>query len=713
MRGIVVLAALLLAVPLAGCLGGASITMFADWRLPGGSAAPVAAKDCGDLLSILNQRAGKEADTLLEQALKGRTHHVWGLGGRDVAFAADAMEDGAATQGAEVTGTNNQEAGVDEADILKTDGEWTYTLQGGYLYILRSLKIGEAQDFARIQVEAEYSSGSLLLVRGDISDPDDDRLVLITQEHGGYHYYDSFYGMPERTRIRVLDIADRSDPKVVKEMWVEGHNVGARLVDGHAYIVLHTWRNDLPLRTSVYPDTQDLEARGITWNEYSQLSELEQRTFATQLAKSHRQHNKETLAEARLQDHLPMIEERTGGGSIVNRPMTEDACRQVLVTPEATGRSVSTIVALAVEETDIPDRVTQTLGSQPIVYGAKNALVLAAASRDPWWFWDQPRVDEATDLQWFDLDGLAVTPRASGRVPGTILDSFAIDVADDTLRVATTTGQWARWWLDFEDREPMMNHLIILEAQGDALVPRGMVGGIAPGERIWSARFTDTRAYIITFQQIDPLWIIDLSDKTKPRILGELEIPGVSTYIHPINDDLLLAIGIGPGPQGQGLDWSRVQVSLFDISDESAPRRAAVMDLSPPGGWSWSGATNEHKAFTYWDRLGMLAVPLSTSQYTNDVHSHHVALRLIRVDPEAMTLRQHGEIDHDDLVDENPGWWGGAIERSYFLGKVDDGIVSVYAMSHLGITAHDLTTLEEQDHAHFSLRGWRHHRALL
>ncbi|MGY8692449.1 MAG: beta-propeller domain-containing protein, partial [Candidatus Poseidoniales archaeon] len=111
-----------------------------------------------------------------------------------------------------------------------------------------------------------------------------------------------------------------------------------------------------------------------------------------------------------------------------------------------------------------------------------------------------------------------------------------------------------------------------LQDDGDGgLNQIGYIGDIAPGERIWSARFVGERAYLVTFENIDPLWVIDLSDPTNPTILGELEVPGVSTYIHPISDNLLLTIGIGPGPDGLGLDWSITQVSLFDVTDPTTP----------------------------------------------------------------------------------------------------------------------------------------------
>jgi uncharacterized secreted protein with C-terminal beta-propeller domain len=345
--------------------------------------------------------------------------------------------------------------------------------------------------------------------------------------------------------------------------------------------------------------------------------------------------------------------------------------------------------------------MTQVSGGSPIVYASGEALVLAAPSQDPWWFWAQPELEEATDLQWFDLDGLEVRPRASGRVLGTVMDSFSLDVEGDELRVATTTGSWGRWWLD--EPEPMMSHVAVFEEANGLLVETGIVGGIAPGERIWSARFTQERAYIVTFEQVDPLWVIDLSGAV-PQILGELEIPGVSTYIHPLDEDALLTIGYGPGPGGQGLDWGRVQVSLFDISDVSNPRRADVIDLAPPGGWSSSGATGEHKAFTYWQAVGTLAVPLSSEGNGSAGRGYHVGLKLVDVDRERLDLSVRGEIDQDALIDGNASWVP-EIERSYFLGYPETGPVSVYSVSALGVAAHDLETLEAQGSVAFPARA--------
>lgn len=722
MRGLLT-TSLLLALPLAGCLGGPGTTItgvFSLWDLPEGDPIPVRVSDCQTLLQTLNERALAEADAALRQAINGHRYHG------PVVFAADtssAEADGAPGGGsagqAEFTGTNNQEAAADEADVLKTDGEWTYVAKGQTVYVMRSHDVGDVEAVSQIDLGDGYYAGQLLLVGRDLSTSVDDRLVIVSQTWDSFDADDTssdaasssiiWHGGNERTRIQVFSLADRAQPALEDVLWIDGRNVGARLVDGHVYVVVHSYNNELPLTTWIYPSEQDLQARGLDWDSYSTMNDISRRLFLEELAQKARAENRALVAQAKLENYLPALYEEDAAGKPSRVAITEESCQGFLATPDSTGRSASTILAMSLSTETIHQTTTQILGSTPIVYASGNALVLAAPSRDTWWFFDHAELDESTDLHWFDLFGLDVRHRASGRSAGIVQDSFGIDVHGDTLRVATTTGQWGRWWL--EDPEPMLNHIAVFNEVANQLVPVGLVSGIAPGERIWSARFTDERAYIVTFEQVDPLWVIDLSNPQVPTILGELEIPGVSTYIHPLSDDLLLTIGYGPGADGLGLDWGKVQVSLFDISNPASPRRAAVLDVAPESGHAWSGAVREHKAFTYWSKLGTLAIPVSTHNEwiveteagSSYEYSYKVGLRLIHVDEAAKSLSHYGEVDQsaliDSTVDEDSRWryHGVDVERSYFLGLPDSGgPVSVYAMSGRGVTAHDYYTLAPQ-----------------
>lgn len=731
------LVALLVALPLSGCIGGVPdlprTALFALSPLSRGDPTPLPAADCDQLLDDLNARALRQARVALEQSVVGIGHYALG----DVAMAGDAVAvsesaatgaapapsaaKGSASQ-AQVTGTNNQEAAADEGDILKTDGEWTYVLARGMLRILHSTDIGDIEAYAQVPVEG-YPTHLLLEPRGPSEA--DDRLVVVLQAYGmpagervlADEATSKAIASASSTRILVLSLADRRAPQVLDDRLVEGHAAGVRLVDGTAYVVVQSYEQPLPLRTWAYPTEEELTALGLDWEAYYRLDQANQTAIRTRIALDADVDNQHLIAGLRVEDHLPfsatVAHLPSSRQVVLPDPVGDPTCRRVLSNPDSTGRAFTTVVALSVAADAVEASTTRVAAASAIVYASSDSLVLAAPSQDAWWFWAQPDLEEATDLHWLTLDGLDVRPRASGRVAGTVLDSFSLDVHGERLRVATTTGTWGRWWLPSDEVEPMLSHVAVLQEVAGQLVPTGMVGGIAPGERIWSARFTDERAYLVTFRNMDPLWVIDLTGST-PRILGELEIPGVSTYIHPLDDDALLAIGYGPrGEDGEGLDWSRIQVSLFDVSDPARPRRADVLDLAPADGWTSSGATQEHKAFTYWPAIGTLAVPLSTYRDTRTTArdgeqwrtSHHVGLKLVTVDRDAMDLRVRGEVDQDVLAPDagsDPyGYYGAEVQRSYFLGLPDQGQVSVYAMSELGMTAHDLATLGLQGHVAF------------
>ena len=378
-------------------------------------------------------------------------------------------------------------------------------------------------------------------------------------------------------------------------------------------------------------------------------------------------------------------------------------------------RGISSIFSLDLTSTDFDYEVDHVVGTYPQVYASSDVLVLAESAFSGWWFWGNDDMDEMTNLHTFDISAPDATLyTGSGRIAGTVLNQFSLSEHEGVLRVATTVGQWARWWMD--DPEPMSSQLVTLVRSIDVdtgkqvLAEAGRVDGIAPGERIWSARFDGDRAYIVTFEQIDPLWVIDVADVTNPTILGELKVPGVSTYIHPLSRDHLLTIGLAPANEdGTGLDWSGTQISLFDIVDPTDPQQADVLRLSPVARdqanmWSWSSseATYESKAFQYWAPKSMLAVPLSTYRYTETYengwyswsYQHISKLMLVEVNETDGNLSLYGEVNHSSFYDreEDNRYWGWGeqnIRRSIFMGDF------VYAISPGGITATNLTTMEE------------------
>jgi hypothetical protein len=721
------LLATLLLLPLSGCLGGgpqASITLFDLSGTIPSDPTPLPVPSCEVLLDALNKRALDEARAALAQSVENR---YWGGGFEgDVVFAMADSSQGLAMEasapsgassmrgaGRQVTGTNNQEGAADEGDLVKTDGTWTYVLTtDGHLNVLHHPGLGDVERAARVQLGQNqgWGGGGFLLLEPRGPGEGDDRLVAVLPNAApdarglsllaGPMRERAAYGM---TRILVLDVGDRTAPVVESETLIEGSPSGVRLVGGVAHVVVQRWSSDLGLQTWAQPDRTDLLLHGIVESRVGHVSDSVMKDLRRDAAREADAENRRVIEGLTLRDHLPLVLAATAGEA-TPEPLGEAQCRQVLATPGPTGRSVSTVFSLDVAG-DLTSSSVQVLGASAIVYASGDALVLAAPTADAWWASSQAGVGiaETTDLHWFGLDGLAVTHRASGRAVGSVLDSFAIDVHGDELRVASTLNTW-RWVAD----AAMVSQVTVFRPVAGLLVPAGSVGGIAPTERIWSVRFTDDRAYVVTFRNMDPLWVIDLSG-TVPTVLGELEIPGVSTYLHPLDDGALLAIGYGPqGEDGTGIDRGSVQVSLFDLSDLAKPRRADVVDLLPSGGSGWGGsaAIEEHKAFTYWAEVGRLAVPVSS--WDSDDGRQESALQLVSVDRAQMQLSLSGQVNQSQLP-ESGGWHDTAIQRSFFLGYPPLGPVSLYAVSPRGVTAHDLATLEPQGSVAFETTEPRYH----
>jgi len=200
-----------------------------------------------------------------------------------------------------------------------------------------------------------------------------------------------------------------------------------------------------------------------------------------------------------------------------------------------------------------------------------------------------------TDLHAFSLnDGGAFEYAASGRVLGTLLNSYSMSEYEGVLRVATTSYEY-----DFGKGQDNGVHAFRLE--DGRLAEVGSVRGLGRGEMIQGVRFDGPRGYVVTFRQVDPLYVLDLSNPESPELVGELKIPGYSTYLKPIDGDRVIAIGMSGTDTGF---ITGVQVSVFDVADPSDPKLVATSDIG-----DWSEATWDPHAFLWWSQTGQIVVP--------------------------------------------------------------------------------------------------------
>jgi uncharacterized secreted protein with C-terminal beta-propeller domain len=269
-----------------------------------------------------------------------------------------------------------------------------------------------------------------------------------------------------------------------------------------------------------------------------------------------------------------------------------------------------------------------------------------------------PRSLYVATRRWFDANGTAIhrfdasergrtAYRSSGAVRGATLSQWALSEHDGHLRVATTEDAALR---------ESESHVTVLRERDRRLVEVGHVGGLGHGERIFGVRFIGDLGYVVTFRQVDPLYVVGLGDPERPRLLGELKILGYSAYLHPIADDLLLGVGQDATAEGR---LRGTQLSLFDVSDPRRPRRLHQQALASG---SSSAVEWDHRAFLHWPRTGLAVLPVDTS-----AAGFRVARR--GIEPVGAVSQQ------------------GVITRSAVIGD------RLFTVSDSGVTASPLSTL--------------------
>jgi hypothetical protein len=351
------------------------------------------------------------------------------------------------------------------------------------------------------------------------------------------------------------------------------------------------------------------------------------------------------VANWNVDEMLPQWRDSAGSGQF--EPMYD--C-QDLYRPS----NVSQYNMLSLFHVDIEEDTTDATGLMSngwTVYASQDNLYVAQTSR--WWWWGWGDINLDTHIHKFELNPDAEPEyTSSGSVAGWIYDQFAMSEYDGHLRVASTELDW--WWGSNLDDEDIGNNVTVLQDVGNGLLREvGSVTGIAPGEQIMACRMMGEKGYVVTFEQTDPLFTIDLANPLAPEVIGELHIPGFSTYLHPMDGDHLLAIGMA------GLDdgtLTGMAVNILDVTDFANPLLEHQYEITnPDAGWSWSEALWEHHAFTY--HRDVLTIPAYRYDYTEnsdgsydyDYFSGAISFAIDDVDGISMI----GEVDHYPLVEDS------------------------------------------------------------
>lgn len=485
------------------------------------------------------------------------------------AVPAPALADQAGATAAETSGTNNQEAGVDEADLVKTDGKRLVVVSGNELRVIDTT--AATPELVKVIPLPDGIAGGELFLAGDTA------LVMTTGwtdrpyvTDGSKVYPSDWY--PGSPTARLIEV-DLVHGKVTRTLELEGSYLSAREVDGTVRIVVSANAERFAF---VYPSNQQAEA-------------------------SAEKANRALIEDSTIDQWLPTYRVVEGDVITHSGPMVD--CERTYIPQDFAG--FGSLALLTVDPTQGLDLVdtTAVLTDAQTVY-ASTQLVAVATPRWPTYDEQGAIVDDGmaftTAVHTFDItDPTKATYVASGSVPGHLLNQYSLSEHDGYLRVATTAG--SPWGGGAGVAESMIT---VLGRDGDALVPAGEVRGLGPNEQIQAVRFLGDKAYVVTFRQTDPLFVVDLADPTRPRLAGELEIPGFSSYLHPVDDGHLL--GVGTDGNDQGATFGTV-VSLFDVTNPASPARTAKLSIGSDDG-SWTPVASDARAFTWWENKAVVPV---------------------------------------------------------------------------------------------------------
>lgn len=644
----------------------------------------------GQLAAALRLVSFDSCDDALAGLKRAAADYVspYGLGGgrileADAALgvpeAATAGEGGALSAGGDDAGatvttqreystTNTHEEGVDEPDLIKTDGRRIVTVTGDTLRV--------------IDAESRTLTGELELDdhHGDVWYSEQ---MLLAGDHAlviGYGMVDiarsgveSFADVempyvPEGTRLVLVDLS--GDPEIVGTMDLDGAYVDARQVGSTARLVVRSGPR-------------------IDWT-YAQWSPTETALREAEALATNRQ----LLERSTIEDWLPRFVATDEAGERSDGLLVE--CEDVSHPREYSGTSMLTVVTLDLTGDLRPAGSVTVVADGQTVYGTGESLYIAGYHGgspmpfEPMAAGPLPVPDPGTEIHKFDVSEPG-SPQyvASGRVDGWLLNQYSLSEHDGHLRVATTTDPWTDA-VPPDDRgvAASESRVSVLAQRGDRLVVVGSVGGLGKGERIYAVRFLGPVGYVVTFRQVDPLYTLDLNDPAAPRVVGELKIPGYSAYLHPVEDDRLLGVGQNADDQGR---TQGAQVSLFDVGDAAEPTRLDTYTL--PGGWS--DAEYDPHAFLYWPADGLVVIPVWAQPAffgepgtVPDPYSVAGGALVLRLNGDHLT--EVGTLSH--VRSDAPAGYehDSSIRRSLVVGA------TLWTVSSAGALASDLGDLDEQ-----------------
>lgn len=531
--------------------------------------------------------------------------------------------------------TNNQVQGVDEADLVKTNGSHIFQVVDGKVHIIET-NDGDDMKLLHSFSFPDHFSPSELFLHGD-------KLLIVGhsyEEMEASKKVDDSNKMMiapinEMTKAIVFNIKDPSNPKEERTISIEGHIVSMRKIDGKVYVVTNQFPQYWLLR-----ENEDVDLR-------------------------------------------PRYKDSTVSGE--NLSVGYD---QIHIFPESKEGNYTIIAAFDLENPEKEAKITTYLGGGNQLYMSKENIYIALQNWNVRPLSDRSDATVNTTIYKYAVDNLNVEFVHSTEIDGNILNQFSMDEHNGYFRVVTTEGN------TWDEESPSANHLFIFD---DRLEKVSSIEDLARGERIYSARFMGDKIYMVTFKETDPLFVIDASKPEEPEVLGELKIPGFSNYLHPFDENHLIGFGhdtkvVPAKDSSEPLIFTEgVKLSLFDVSDMKNPKEKFTKIIGGRG--TYSPLNHDHKALLFDKGKNIFAFPINIYEETEGenfeegfkfqgAHIYNIDLN------QGFQLR--AEISHmkgKQIYEE----WHNEIRRILYIDE------SLYVLSNGKITSHSLTDYKLKD----------------
>lgn len=535
--------------------------------------------------------------------------------------------------------TNIQVSGIDEGDIVKTDGDTIYFLRDTDIVISRAK--GEDSEYLQtIKEEHFYPTEmflheNLLISIGYNTQP----VRVMEKEITGDERISTHFS--ENSSVFIYDISDPASPEKIREVSSEGSIAASRLQNGYLYLIANQHPN---------------------YYIYEEIMEDDEllRPFVKDTAKN---------AEDGV---LPYDD--------------------IYYFPDSGETNYMLLTSINLTDMEMPSQTQGYLGASNHVYMSPDNLYVAMAKHDPrpqemmdtemgnvsidimptW------RFNEDTEIFKFVVDEDEIAFQSSTVVSGTLINQFAMDERDGTLRVATTK------WHESEEESTPDNNLYIYDEE---LRQLGSVEGLAEGEQIYSVRFMEDVAYMVTFEQIDPLFVIDLKEPANPQVLGELKIPGFSNYLHPLDEDHVIGFGEHTTVEQGNVRSAGLKISLFDVSNPANPIEKHSEIIGGEG--SHTELSYNHKALYKHPEKNLFGFAASLAEIKdNGIYSYMFQGGLLYEITPDKGIEFYDSITHLENIEKDYHDWEAEIRRMVSSGN------NIYSFSTGEFSVYDLDTKE-------------------